>query len=260
MDLSLEKHFTRAANTYAEHAPVQLRVAKELCAACELKHQDAELLEFGCGTGFLSSLLLGRFPLARLTALDISREMLDLVSGKIEHPDRFTTICGDVYDVEDGPRYDGIVSSSALHWCEDLAGVFGKFHRVLKPKGVLRAAVMVRGTLGELHQLRAELFPENMPRREIPNGELVCERIVAAGFELRSTHEKTFTETHASVEDFLNSLRLAGLTGGSLSQGKRLLRRNELIALMDEYDSRFGNAEGIPATYRVLFVDATASV
>lgn len=87
------------------------------------------ILELGCGTGELSLKLMHRCPDAQVIAVDYSPRMLEFASQKIKaagYADRWTGRQADFGDwandptrVEIGTRFDGCVSSLAIHHLTD---------------------------------------------------------------------------------------------------------------------------------------------
>jgi malonyl-CoA O-methyltransferase len=72
----LQKRFSKSAETYDQYANVQKAMARRLMGQLDLQHWQGRgtvsILEVGCGTGYLTSLLCKKFPDADITAVEIS--------------------------------------------------------------------------------------------------------------------------------------------------------------------------------------------
>lgn len=73
------------------------------------------LLDLGCGTGLELDYIYERFPTLRVTGIDLTREMLDVLMKK--HGDKSPTlICGDYFKVElEREAFDCAVSFETMH-------------------------------------------------------------------------------------------------------------------------------------------------
>jgi hypothetical protein len=127
----------------------------------------------------------------------------------------------------------------------------------LLPDGWFAAALMTEGTLGELHRLRADLSPGNIPTAKLPSLEGVCRAVRSAGLRLESARELALESEHASAGALLADLHATGVTGGRYSMGARPLTRGELARLKERYQSQYGDRNGrVRASWRVALVIA----
>ena len=149
-----------------------------------------------------------------------------------------------------------VVSSAALHWITPLDRTFAALARLLVPAGQLVCALMVDGTLGELHQARRQLVPHKIPRATLPAAAAVDQALAAAGFRVHAAETEALSRHYASATDFLHAIHAQGLTGGACSQAPAPLTRRELADLIRHYDAQFGCVGGVYATYRVRYVHA----
>lgn len=101
---------------------------------------EAEVLEFGCGTGVMTFLL--RPHVRTVTATDTAQGMLKVVGEKI----RTSGVRGVRTHLLQGvageelPACDAIVSNMALHHIADLPELFGRFYASLRPGGTVALA------------------------------------------------------------------------------------------------------------------------
>jgi 2-polyprenyl-3-methyl-5-hydroxy-6-metoxy-1,4-benzoquinol methylase len=102
----------------------------------------AEILEVGCGTGWMCEALLG---FGRVTGLDLSRKCLDEARRRMPHAD---FIVGDVMHLDlPENRYDVICALEVLAHIDDQPGFIAKLARLLKPGGLLMLATQNRPML-----------------------------------------------------------------------------------------------------------------
>ena len=94
--------------------------------------KDIKILDIGAGTGRLSVLLANRG--ARVTALDVSPKMLELVKRK---NDKIETVVGDAENLpfKDG-SFDIVTAAFLIVHLKDPAGFFDEVYRVLKDGGI----------------------------------------------------------------------------------------------------------------------------
>ena len=78
------------------------------------------VLELGCGTGTLTERFLTAFPHARMTAVDISEEMLRRARTKTRaHRDRVEFHRGHFVDLKFAGPFDAVISALAIHHLTD---------------------------------------------------------------------------------------------------------------------------------------------
>jgi malonyl-CoA O-methyltransferase len=253
---SVSARFASAAQTYHDESNVQHTVAENLAASMLPRKEIDSVLEIGCGTGSLTELLRRRFPRAVIYAVDIARPMIDLARERMGECARIRWHAADARQFCPGRDFPLIISSSALHWMTPVSETVKRLAAMLEPGGDLVSALMVKGTLEELHAARTCLFPDKTSPVCLPDEEEVLEAIAMAGLEIRGKRVEVFRERHDSAAAFLRSLNRQGVTGAANS-GCRLLTRTELRKLIAYYDDKFAApAGGVFATYRVLYVTA----
>lgn len=81
-------------------------------------HGDMEVMDFGAGTGLISSRVA---PLVnKIVAVDISKSMLDKLTSKMELQGNVEAICQNIMDKPINTQFDLIMSAMALHHIEDI--------------------------------------------------------------------------------------------------------------------------------------------
>lgn len=259
MDASVAIRFSRSARTYAQGVALHETVADALLAGVVWPHpkEAGTILEAGCGTGVLTERLRRVYPEATIMAIDAAPNMVRQTAARMEEDPAFAAVTADVREFVAPVRFDLVASSSALHWMTPLKDTMAGLGRCLRPGGRLCAALMIEGTLGELHVTRRHLFPDVAPAARLADAREVKAAVAAAGWQLEQAFERSFFPCYASADEFFRVIHAQGLTGGRVSHGRRLLTRGELDRLTAAYGRAYRDAAGgVYATYRVLFLSA----
>lgn len=251
---SVAKHFANAAETYDLQTGIQQQAARRLAVKLQgMREPIGKVLEIGCGTGMLTAELARIFPDSRITAVDIADGMLQKASKRLTGNSNIQFIETDARELEADAEFSLVVSSSALHWMLPLECTFQKIKQFLVSDGILYFAMMARGTLSELHQLRTEIAPRKRAKHALPEIEQVTEALGRAGFTLLSGEQEPAKVRYDSAAAFLQALHRQGVTGGFIESGNQLTR-GELGRLIKKYEQRHGTAEGgVSATYNVFY-------
>lgn len=249
--------FDSAAATYDKRASAQQSIAMDLAEFSHRLPLPESIIEHGCGTGFFTAELARRFPEAHLTACDPSAAMMAIASRNKDYPATWIQTSAEEY--QPASPADLVASASALHWCPSLPEAMSAIRRQTQDKGHLLLSIMTRGTLGELHELRRELFPHLAPRSELPTESAILSACTDAGFRILESRTDDYQTYHAKASDLLRDLHDQGITSGTYSHGQRLLTRIELKSLVDAYDARYVHDEGgVYATFRATRLSAQA--
>ena len=101
---------------------------------------EIDILDLGCGTGIELEYLFERVPKAKVTCIDMSEKMLELLESKYSsRAQQIQTICGSYIDwTYPQEFFDYVVSSFTLHhFMEDVkVGIYNKIIAALKPGGL----------------------------------------------------------------------------------------------------------------------------
>ena len=253
---SVARHFSRAAQTYERGASLHRHVAARLLET--LPDPGAigagRILEVGCGTGVLTEPLRRRYPAASLCVLDLAEGMVASVRERWGQDPRMEFVVADIREFSSPRPFDLIVSSSALHWATPLDRTFANLKRLLSVEGQCCVALMIDGTLGELHALRRRVAPGKIPVSRLPTGKAVLAAAQAAGLTVMNNEEEYIQTRYHSADDFLSTIHAQGLTGGAVSQASVALSRIELMRLRREYDVAFrAHGDGVYASFVVQY-------
>jgi trans-aconitate 2-methyltransferase len=134
-----------------------------------------QIIDLGCGTGYLTRLLGQNYPHARVTGVDNDKAMLAKAAAE---PSGITWELGDAAQWRPGRPVDLIFSNAALHWLPDHYALFPELAGALSPGGVM-AVQMPRNFNAPSHRLLLELATEG-PWAEALDGALDHETVLSA--------------------------------------------------------------------------------
>jgi ubiquinone/menaquinone biosynthesis C-methylase UbiE len=125
---------------YLDHKPIDLAMLSAF-AGLTLKHDNKHVLDVGCGTGATTALLAKCGVTA--TGIDLSPNMVSQ-ARRLNPGLQFTVGSMTALEAADDSAGGVCAWYSMIHVPEEyLAGVFGEFHRVLAPNGLLLLAFQV---------------------------------------------------------------------------------------------------------------------
>ena len=136
----MDDFFTARINGYDEHMKSNIEGASlfyKFTAALLPAGENAKVLDLGCGTGLELEEFFLVNPNAKVTGIDLTEAMLDLLKAKFPDKD-ITTICGSYFDVPFGDGiFDAAVSVESLHHFskEEKIPLYAKLWQALKPDG-----------------------------------------------------------------------------------------------------------------------------
>ena len=118
---------------YLRFGDERLRPALDLLARVPLE-EATDIVDLGCGPGHITSILKSRWPTARVTGVDHSREMLKRAAA--DAPD-LQWRQADLAEWRADHPVDLIYANASLHWLDDHRSLFPRLMASLKPGGWL---------------------------------------------------------------------------------------------------------------------------
>lgn len=215
------------AHNYDRHATVQNIVAGELAErilALSLP-RDAQVLEIGCGTGFLGTGLVGRMPYRHYWMTDVAPGMVARARRRfagLEGID-FAEMDGSDPTIE-GP-FDLICSSLAMQWFPDLGAAVTRLRGLLTPRGKLVFTTLAAGSFA---QWRAAYGDDTPGTPDYPSADWLR----ALGLDVTV---ETIDHRYRSARDFLAALKAIG--AGTPRPGYQPLPPSRLRRIMGRFDA-----------------------
>ena len=149
----IAERFARARDTYSREARVQQQVAeKMLRLLTEHTSLFHRIVEFGCGTGSYSRLLLDKLQPESLLLNDLCPEMRECLTDLLSQ-NMVQFIPGDAEALDFPEGTDLITSCSTLQWFNDPEAFFARCHRFLSEEGYLAFSTFGAENMREIHTL-----------------------------------------------------------------------------------------------------------
>lgn len=251
----VHSRFCAGASEYDGYANIQKKVAAQLMRF--ITTSPRHVLEIGCGSGQLTSILIDALQDAHIEAIDISQPMIAEASRRSPPNARLNWQVADFMTFSSKREFDLIASASALHWIYPIESAFHRIRGLLAPHGRFIFAIMVDGTLHELRDARLRISPSKPPRGNLPRGSEVRQAAARAGLEIIECRDDQLVEFFYSSETFLHAIHTVGVTGGDVSRSHIPLTRGEISRLIDDYDAHYSDQDSrVVATYDVLYMHA----
>jgi len=143
------------ADTYDRVSGPMVTLGAEVLERLPLEG-DEVVLDAGCGSGRVTSLLLERLPAGRVIAVDAAPSMVDLARESLP-ADRATVLRADLCELEVSAPVDAVLSTATFHWIADHERLFARLHAALRPGGRLEAQCGGAGNVARVHAAALEI-------------------------------------------------------------------------------------------------------
>jgi malonyl-CoA O-methyltransferase len=262
----LQQRFTNSAKTYDQYANVQKKMALELLemvkAEGDFEAEDPiQILEIGCGTGYLTERLRQVYPNAQITAIDLAPGMIEVAHERIQHPN-VHFICADIEEMELFEKYDLVISNATVQWFNQIEDTTNKLYISLKPNGILCFSTFGEKTFHELHssfKLALEEIGDD-PSSYTPGqafyslGELmsICNVSLHGNSSRVEGKEKLEKELFSTVKDFFTSVKKIGANNSNQQQSTQ--KPTVIKRMIKNYEETYRIEGLVQATYHCLFL------
>ncbi|MDP4177981.1 MAG: methyltransferase domain-containing protein [Bacillota bacterium] len=124
------------------------------------KKESPKVLDIGAGTGLFSSFVLGKYPNARITLIDLSDKMLEVAKKRFFDYSNFEYVVADYTKQKFDDRFDIIISALSIHHLSDTDKemLYKKCYYMLEDGGVFINADQVLSTSLEIEKLQSKLW------------------------------------------------------------------------------------------------------
>ena len=244
--------FSRSAQNYADDALVQRNIAEQLAQQVTVLPVTGQIIDLGCGTGYLTRLL--KQPQQRWLCVDLADGMLKH-AYKLNQQKDHTRDC--VYlqgDMEALPinahSIDTVVSSMALQWAQSPQQVCTELKRTLKPHGQAYLAILRHDALPELRQ-GWQSIGQSQRVNQFATRQQWLSAAHCAGLKTASVEQHNFVTEHKNIRALLHTIR--GIGAGVTCSPQSRLRRNDLQRLQHWWQQNFACGDELQLTYNVDF-------
>lgn len=248
-----------ARNPEFLHEAVTDRLLERLA---EVREPFADCLYLGCRRGPATRRLAARAGTQRVVQADLSPAMTAAARAANRF---FPALC---LDEEWLPfaddSFDLVFAPLSLHWVDDLPGTLIQLNRLLRPGGLLLAALIGGGALAELREALGEaelaveggVSPRVSPFADVRDGGNLLQR---AGFALPMADCERIGATYEHAFGLMIDLRNMGETNAVCARRRHFTRRSTLVEAADVYLRRFADKGGrLCATFDIVFLTGWA--
>ena len=241
----IRKKFGCSVQSYANEAMAQQQIAQKMAGLLKryvrlpMKEQ---IVEFGCGTGYYSQLLMNLYGEESLIVNDICPQMLDYVSRNVSC--RLRQLPGDAETLQ-FPRFTSMITScSAIQWFENPERFFKNSLSSLNEGGYLAFSTFGPDNVKEVSSLTGRGL-SYLSLEEI-------KQKLAPVYDVCHAEEEHLTYTFSSTLEVLRHLKNTGVTG----LGGQAMTRAELNQFVNNYSNRYSNENGVYLTYHPIYIIA----
>lgn len=241
----MAERFTKAVGTYTLQAQVQQQIANKMIGLLQRNlpaSPPRRIVEFGCGTGIYSRLLLGSLQPERLLLNDLCCEMINSCCDLLS--ERVAFLPGDAEHILFPPETELITSCSTLQWFEQPEAFFRRCNSYLSACGYFAFSTFGRENLTEIRQLTGN----GLAYRS--RGEL--EAALLPLYDIVHSEEEIIPLTFDAPMEVLRHLKQTGVTGTAVHHWTR----TSLQRFCQQYTRQFGQGESVSLTYHPIYIIA----
>ena len=243
---AIKRNFSKYAHCYDKYSLIQDKCAASLGRYLG-KTSQASILDIGCGTGNYTKLLFEKFPKAKITAVDISKEMIVVARGKFPK-NRIEFMVSDAEELNLEEKFSLITSNASFQWFKELKQSLSKYRQLLKTGGIIAFSIFGPQTFCELNHSLVE-FNKNSIVADSFKDKASIEVLLKKLFRKSDIERKVFIEQYDSLPKLLKTIKYTGTTGSGLGL-KKLWTPGKIAELEKIYLNKF---KKITATYEVFF-------
>ncbi len=254
----LRRRRERAARDWQDRAFLKREIASRLVERLDdVRRTFACALDLGSHGDEFAAALAGRSTVGWLLRADLGHGFARLARGP--------AIVADEEFLPFAPgSFDLVVSAMDLHWVNDLPGTLLQMRRILRPDGLLLAAMLGGATLWQLRQaltaaeseVEGGLSPRVSPFADLRDAAGLLQR---AGFALPVADSETIEVEYDNALALMRDLGAMGESNLVVERRRGLARRATLLRAAEIYGERFALPSGrVAASFEVLFLHGWA--
>ncbi|MDD5228958.1 MAG: malonyl-ACP O-methyltransferase BioC [Methylococcales bacterium] len=246
----IKQSFGNASLTYDSVAELQRNVGRDLLQTFLPKNLTGNVVDLGCGTGFLTQELL--LHCIDLIALDLALPMLQTTREKLGNMTNY--ICADAERLPFRTEsINTVFSNLALQWCQPIDKALSELHRVLKPNSELIFSTFGCETLHELKTAwqHVDDFAHVNTFYTASQLQSALEKVGFSNVEIKNL---SYVSRYDSVLDLMRELKRIGAHNVNSQRHKNLTSKKSLQTMITNYP-RTESGE-IVATFDVICIVA----
>ena len=256
----VRRSFERAAATYDMAAVLQNEVCRRMLERLDyIRLAPKAVLDAGSGTGNAVAGLAGRYPGARMIALDLALGMVRRARARrpwwrrvTGRGARLAAVCGDIEQLPLAAGSAGMVwSNLTLQWVNEPQQAFAEMHRVLEPGGLLMFSTFGPDTLKELRAAFPGADPHTHVNRFIDMHD-IGDRLIACGYADPVMDMEIVTLTYPDVRSLMRELKSIGARNMTRGRPAGLGSRLLLDEVAKNYETHRRDGK-LPATFEVIY-------
>lgn len=239
----IAERFAKARDTYIHEARVQQQVVEKMIRL--LPDEDFHhIVEFGCGTGYYSKLLLQQVAPKTLLLNDICPEMEECLENLLKQ-EAVSFISGDAETLDFPREQDLITSCSTLQWFCNPKQFFARCHSFLKDDGYVAFSTFGCQNMKEITALTGHGL-DYLSLREL-------EELLSTHFQIVYSEEEVVSLSFPTPLDALQHLKQTGVTGTE----KKVWTKGRLLSFCNDYILQFTQEDGtVGLTYHPIYIIA----
>jgi malonyl-CoA O-methyltransferase len=248
----LKRRFSRNIETYDEYANVQKHMSKKLLSMVQIE-DGMNILEIGCGTGYLTKLILEKDKNVKITAVDIAPGMIEFCKKDkdLKSVDFFQ---GDIEKMDLTEEYDLIISNATFQWFNHLDETLKKLKESLSKYGVLLFSTFGQDTFCELRESYKKVSEKLEKEVSSPSPKFINKEVLdqILGKDNYTYQEENFKEYFNNSVEFMKSVKKVGANNSSSTEARA--DRKFLSKVIEYYDETYLEEDGVYATYNNLYI------
>ena len=247
--LLIAERFSKAITTYPHEASVQRQIADKMIHLLtqHIPSPCPKVIEFGCGTGIYSRMLLGTLRPEELLLNDLCPDMQHCCEDLLKEK-QVTFLPGDAETVPFPLRSSLITSCSALQWFESPENFFKRCNTLLNSQGYFAFSTFGKENMKEIRQLTGN----GLPYRSLKE----LEAALLPHFDIIHSEEEVISLSFEDPMKVLYHLKQTGVNSLSRSSPQPSWSRKDIRLFCERYVQEFTKDASVSLTYHPIYIIA----